>query len=99
MVLGQRFLLIRQPGDGEMGARLLRAEPRTLFAGPFSSQTNLGATLQTLRNLALARFSFSLCSSAVRAAAELDAKRLIYRTLQALRCLLHISTPAEAVGG
>ena len=47
-----------------MGGRLLRAEPVRFFAGPFLSQTNLGATLQTLGHLPLACFSFALCSCA-----------------------------------
>ena len=51
--MGERLLPRRAPVDS----------PRTLFAGPFSSQTNLGATLQTLGHLSLARFSFALCAA------------------------------------
>ena len=57
---GAAFFIDSAAGRWEMGERS-RAEPRTLFAGPFSSQTNLGATLQTLGHLSLARFSFALC--------------------------------------
>ena len=78
-----------------MGGRLLRAEPVRFFAGPFSSQTNLGATLQTLGHLPLACFSFALCSCAqlrAVAAAELDAKRLINAPCK------HIKVPRAYIG-